>query len=139
MRQKYFKYALLGSLTLFLILYFTPRFLPVLDSFYRLSGYFIPFKFTFINCLLLASFPVLALHFLDVKKNIPLKAYLQVCALFIGSFLLIGFIGIWISICLNNPSSPLLPRYIIEEPFPLFSCLMLLIALLIPFILHKRL
>ncbi len=134
------KYTIYGTSALIFLLFYLGGINPFgfNDSLQKITGYFFGLSFNNLDYLAISSIPVFGMLF-NSKRNEFKKSELITDILIIVFCVLISIaIGLYILTFIGKPSSPLIPKYLITEPFFLYSTLTIGIGILIPYLMIKR-
>ena len=134
------KYLIGGISTLIFLLFFFGiiNAFGLNDSLQKITGYFFGLSFNNLDYLAISSIPIFGL-LLNSKRMEFKKADLIKDILTITLFVIITIaIGLYILTFIGKPDNPLIPQYLITEPFFLYSTLTVGIGIGLPFLLIKR-
>ncbi len=134
------KYGICGFSALIFLLFFLGIINPFgfNDPLQKITGYFFGLSFNNLDYLAISSIPIFGMLF-NSKRNEFKTAELIKDILFIVLCVLITIaIGLYILTFIGKSTNPLIPQYLITEPFFLYSTLIIGIGILIPFLIIKR-
>jgi hypothetical protein len=136
---KYLIYGLCGLI--FLALNFgigAKLHIGLIENLQKLTDYHFGISTNTLDYLTLASFPIFGMLYNSTRKEFK-KVELIKDILTVLLFIIITFgIGLYLLIYLGRNSNPLIPEYLLIEPFDLYSTLLIGIGILIPFLIIKR-
>ncbi len=106
--------------------------------FYNLTGYFLNFSFSDLDCLLISIIPIFGMYF-NSKLNYYKTSKLIKDVLIISFFPIVStVIGLCILLFVGKPSNPLVPQNLLTQPFPYYSTFLLSIGIITPFLFRKH-
>lgn len=102
-----------------------------------ITDYFFAFSSTRLDYLILSSIPIFGLFFNSTRKEFK-KTELIMDTITILFCVIITFgIGLYILTFIGKPENPLMPQYILTEPFDFYSTMFIGIGIVIPFLIIK--
>jgi len=139
---KNIKYSILGiSILMFFILNSVLGVTLIISSIqliHKITGFYFGISTHFIDYLVFASFPVFGMLFNSKRNDFKFSELLKDIFTILCWIIIVVAIGLYILTIINSPTNPLIPKYLIAEPFNLFSPLIIGIGILIPFLFIKR-
>lgn len=129
--------AFLSSFGLFVLMW---NFYPLLIGsfctyFFERTSHFLAIRITYFDFFFIGFIPYWV--YLAQRQKPDRSRQLAVFRLLLFCLVTFFFGGIWLSIQIDYRSSPLLPAYLIEEPFRLYYTVLNLLAIGIPLIYFK--
>ncbi|WP_224490967.1 hypothetical protein [Robertkochia flava] len=132
------KYVIWAISALIFILFFSGRINPfgLNNSVHQITGYFFGLAFANLDYFIISSIPVFGMLLNSKRKEFKITDLIKdilIVLLFVTFSLLLG---LYILTYIGKPS-PLVAQYFISEPFLLYSTLIILIGIGMPFIIKK--
>lgn len=134
------KYGICGISALIFLLFFLGIIKPFgfNDSLQKFTGYFFGLSFNNLDYLAISSIPVFGMLFNSKRNEFKTTELIKDILLIVLCVLITIAVGLYILTFIGKPTNPLIPQYLITEPFFLYSTLVIGIGILIPFLLIKR-
>lgn len=108
------------------------------DSLQNITGYFFGLSFNNLDYIAISSIPIFGM-LLNSKRNEFKTADLIKDIFIIVLFVIITIaIGLYILTVIGKPTNPLIPKYLITEPFFLYSTLTIGLGIGLPFLIMNR-
>ena len=108
------------------------------DSLQKITGYFIGLSFNNLDYLAISSIPVFGMLLNSKRNEFKTAELIKDILIIVFCVLITVSIGLYILTFIGKPTNPLIPQYLITEPFFLYSTLTIGIGILIPFLIIKR-
>ncbi|MGR7812090.1 hypothetical protein [Lacinutrix undariae] len=134
------KYGIFGISTLIFLLFFLGIINPfgLNDSLQNITGYFFGLSFSNIDYLTISSIPVFGMFFNSSRNEFKIADLIKDILTILICTLITIAIGLYLLTFIGKPNNPLIPQYLLREPFFLYSTLTIAIGILIPFLIIKR-
>ena len=104
----------------------------------KLTSYYFGISTSFLDYLLIASIPVFGLFYNSTRTEFRKSQLIQDILTVLLCVLIVFGIGLFLMTYIGTNSNPLIPQYLLMEPFNLYSTLLLGIGIIIPFIFLKK-
>lgn len=104
---------------------------------YKLTGYFFGISTNTFDYLALAAIPIFGTLYNSTRKRFK-KTKLIIDITTTLFFVIIVFaVGLYCLVFIGKPKNPLLPQFLLVEPFELYSTMLIVVGSLIPFLIVK--
>ena len=104
--------------------------LPVTD-------YFFAFSSTRFDYLILSTIPIFGTLYNSTRTEFKLAELIMDIATILFSVIIMFGIGLFILTFIGKPENPLVPQYIVTEPFELYTTIFIVLGIGIPFLIIK--
>ena len=138
---KHIKYLIFGiSLLLFIGLYsgFGPRLMiGISNKLLPITDYFFAFSSTRLDYLLLSLIPVFGMLYNATRTHFKITELIIDMITILGFTIIMFGIGLFILTFIGKPENPIMPQYIVTEPFEMYITIFIVLGIIIPFLLIK--
>lgn len=133
------KLLIYGISTLLFILLFLGILNPfrILDPLQNLTGYIFGLSFHNLDFLAISSVPVFGMLLTSKRNNFKTTQLIKDIFIILSCVIITVAIGFYLLTIIGKPSNPLVPQYIITQPFMLYFTIAVGIGILIPFLIRK--
>ena len=108
------------------------------DSLQKITGYFFGFSFNNLDYLAVSSIPIFGMLLNSKRKEFKTADLIKDILIIVLFVIITISIGLYILTFIGKPTNPLIPQYLITEPFFLYSTLTVGIGIGLPFLLINR-
>lgn len=108
------------------------------DSLQKITGYFFGFSFNNLDYLAISSIPIFGMLLNSKRKEFKTADLIKDILIIVLFVIITISIGLYILTFIGKPTNPLIPQYLITEPFFLYSTLTVGIGIGLPFLLINR-
>ncbi|GAA3561440.1 hypothetical protein [Snuella lapsa] len=130
--------SVITSILIFAYMSFNPF---ILQTFFKRKigefDYFLGFRTNHFDFLLLSLIPIAALVFNSKRKEFTLKKIIIDNIIIIVSVLITLEIGYYLMSFIGKPDNPLIPEYLVSEPFDSYSLLAIMTGICIPILFRE--
>ncbi|MEM6684595.1 MAG: hypothetical protein AAF617_02275 [Bacteroidota bacterium] len=108
------------------------------DSLQKLTTYYFGISINTIDYLALASIPFFGMLYNSTRKTVFTKSKLvmDILTVLFCVIIILG-IGLYALTYVGSPVNPLVPKYILMEPFELFSVILIGLGIALPYLITK--
>ena len=108
------------------------------DSLQKITGYFFALSFNNLDYLAISSIPIFGMLLNSKRMEFKIADLIKDISIIILFVIITMAIGLYILTFIGKPNSPLIPQYLISEPFFLYSTFTIGIGIGLPFLLIIR-
>ncbi|MEW7292838.1 hypothetical protein [Aquimarina sp. 2304DJ70-9] len=135
---KYLIYGLCGLI--FVALNFGIRaklYIGLIESLQKITDYFFGISTNTLDYLTFASIPFFGMLYNSTRKEFKKSELIMDILTVLFCVTIISVIGIYLLIYVGRSSNPLIPEYLLTEPFDLYSTILIGIGILTPYLIVK--